>query len=192
MHTLAWVVIGFAAGSLPFSLWIGRLALRADIRKLGDGNPGGYNVWKAGGRGWAALAVLLDGLKGAIPIGLAYRVYDVQGWALLPVALAPLLGHMFSPLLRFRGGKGLATTFGIWLGLTLWLGPVVLGLSLFGWRRLLKSDSAALTAGMLTLAVALVLSGAGPELAVICLANTVLLGWAYAGKPPGGVPPSVR
>jgi glycerol-3-phosphate acyltransferase PlsY len=190
MQALAWFVIGFAVGSLPFSLWIGRLALRVDIRSLGDGNPGGYNVWRAGGRGWAALAVLLDGLKGAIPVGLAYQVYDVQGWALLPVVLAPLLGHIFSPLLKFRGGKGLATTFGIWLGLTLWLGPVVLGLSLFGWRRLLKSDGAAVIAGMVTLTIALVLSGAGIDLAVICLANIVPLGWAYARVPAEGGPRS--
>jgi len=183
MQTLAWVVIGFVLGCLPFSVWIGRVALRVDIRGLGDGNPGGYNVWKAGGRGWAALAVLLDGLKGAIPVGLAYQVYGVNGWPLLPVALAPLLGHIFSPLLKFRGGKGLATTFGIWLGLTLWVGPVVLGLSLFPWRKLLKSDSAAVIAGMLTLTVALVVSGAGPTLAVICLTNTLLLGWAYARAP---------
>jgi glycerol-3-phosphate acyltransferase PlsY len=49
--------------------------------------------------------------------------------------LAPLLGHIFSPFLKFRGGKGLSTTFGIWLGLTLWLGPTVFGLSLFAWKK---------------------------------------------------------
>jgi glycerol-3-phosphate acyltransferase PlsY len=114
-----------------------------------------------------------------------------HGWAaqaLLPVALAPLAGHIFSTRLNFRGGNGLATTFGIWLGLTLWLGPVVLGLGLFAWRGLLSSDSAALMAGMLTLMVALVLSGSGTALAVICLGNIVLLGWPHARAPAAGGP----
>ncbi len=186
MQALAWTLLGFALGSLPFSLWIGRLALRVDIRSLGDGNPGGANVWKAGGRIWAGIAILLDGFKAAIPVGLAYRVYGISGWPLLPVALAPLVGHIFSPLLKFRGGKGLASTFGVWLGLTLWMGPVVLGMSLFIWRRLLKSDYSALMAGMLTLALALALSRAGLVLMVICLANLALLAWAYTKASEGG------
>jgi acyl phosphate:glycerol-3-phosphate acyltransferase len=185
MQFLMWVVIGFSLGSLPFSLWIGRLALRTDIRKLGDGNPGGFNVWKAGGRFWAVLAVLLDGFKGAIPVGLAYYVYGVDSWSLVPVALAPLVGHIFSPFLKFRGGKGLATTFGIWLGLTLWLGPTVFGLSLFTWRRVFKSERSVIAAGMLTLLVALLLTGSGVTLAIICLANLALVWWAYGKNPYG-------
>lgn len=185
MQALAWTLIGFALGSLPFSLWIGRLALHVDIRNLGDGNPGGANVWKAGGRIWAGIAILLDGLKAAIPVGLAYQIYGINGWPLVPVALSPLVGHIFSPLLKFRGGKGLASTFGVWLGLTLWLGPVVLGTSLFIWRRLLKSDFSALMAGMLTLAAALVLSRYSPFLVGISLANLGLLAWAYTRAPAG-------
>ena len=131
MQTLFWVILGFVLGSIPFSLLVGKFALNTDIRSLGDGNPGGFNVWRAGGRFWAFLAVLLDGFKGAIPVGLAHYVFGVNSWLLIPVALAPLLGHIFSPFLKFRGGKGLSTNFGIWLGLTLWLGPTVFGLSLF-------------------------------------------------------------
>jgi glycerol-3-phosphate acyltransferase PlsY len=131
MQSIYWFLVGFIAGSIPFSLWVGKIAIHTDIRTVGDGNPGGTNVWKAGGRFWAILAVLLDGFKGAIPVGLAYYVYKINGWMLIPVALAPLLGHMFSPFLKFHGGKGLATTFGIWLGLTSWLGPTALGLSFF-------------------------------------------------------------
>jgi glycerol-3-phosphate acyltransferase PlsY len=183
MWALAWTLIGFALGSLPFSIWIGKWALHVDIRTVGDGNPGGTNVWRAGGGPWAAVALLLDGFKAAIPVGLAYQVYGVSGWPLVPVALAPLLGHMFSPLLKFRGGKGLASTFGIWLGLTLWMGPVVLGMSLFAWKKLLGSDSSALMAGMLTLTVGLVLVRAAPTLVVVCLANAALLAWAYTRTP---------
>ena len=144
-------MLGFTLGTLPFSLWIGKLALHSDIRTVGDGNPGGFNVWKAGSRFWAIVAILLDGFKGAIPVGSAYFVYGMNGWTLLPVTIAPLVGHIFSPWLKFRGGKGLSTTFGIWLGLTLWLGPTVFGLSLFVWRKTYKSNRSAVAAGLLTL-----------------------------------------
>lgn len=185
MQTLLWTILGFALGSIPFSLLVGKFALHTDIRSLGDGNPGGFNVWMAGGRFWAIVAVLLDGFKGAIPVGLAYYSYGVNGWPLIPVALAPLLGHMLSPFLNFRGGKGIATTFGIWLGLTLWLGPTVLGLSLFAWRKVLKSERTVIAAGMLTLLAALLVTGEGPTLALICLANLGLIWWAY-GKNTAG------
>jgi acyl phosphate:glycerol-3-phosphate acyltransferase len=185
MIVFVWTIIGVALGSLPFSLWIGKSVLQTDIRSVGDGNPGGYNVWKAGGRNWAIFAILLDGLKGAMPVGLAHYAYGVEGWALVPVALSPLVGHIFSPLLKFHGGKGLSTTFGIWLGLTSWLGPTVFGLSLFAWRRVFESDRSAIAAGMLTLLAFLLISGSDPVLSIICLANLALVWWAY-GKTLGG------
>jgi len=179
MQTLFWVILGFALGSIPFSLLVGKFALHTDIRSLGDGNPGGFNVWKAGGRFWAVLAVLLDGFKGAIPVGLANYIYGIDGWPLIPIALAPLLGHIFSPFLKFRGGKGLSTTFGIWLGLTLWLGPTVFGLSLFAWKKIFNHERHVITAGLLTLLGILILTGAAVELAIICLLNMSLLWWTY-------------
>ncbi len=180
MTSLLWILIGFTSGMLPFSAFIARLALHTDLRAIGDGNPGGANVWKAGGRGWAVLAILLDGFKAAIPVGLAYFLNQIRGWELLPIALAPLLGHIFSPLLRFRGGKGLASTFGVWLGLTLWLGPIVFGLSLFFWRKLLKSDRASVISGLLTLAVVLLITEQDFVLPAICLLNALLLAWSYS------------
>jgi glycerol-3-phosphate acyltransferase PlsY len=180
MPFLLWTLIGFTSGMVPYSALIARLALRTDLRAVGDGNPGGANVWKAGGRGWAVLAILLDGFKAATPVGLAYFLTQIRGWELLPVALAPLLGHIFSPLLRFRGGKGLAAAFGVWLGLTLWLGPTVFGLSLFVWRKLLKSDRASVVAGLLTLTVVLLITERDVVFPTICLLNAILLGWSYS------------
>jgi len=179
MIPIIWVLIGFTVGSLPFSLWIGKLVLHTDIRIVGDGNPGSFNVWKAGSRFWAIVAILLDGFKGAIPVGLAHFAYGMYGWVLLPVALAPLAGHIFSPWLKFRGGKGLSTTFGTWLGLTLWLGPTVFGLSLFIWRKIFKSNRSAVAAGLLTLSVVLLLMGFSPVMVTISLANLALVWWAY-------------
>jgi glycerol-3-phosphate acyltransferase PlsY len=180
MIALIWTLIGFFCGSLPFSAWIARLALKTDIASIGDGNPGGANVWKAGGRLWAVLAVLLDGFKGATPVGIAYFVINLHGWELIPVALAPLLGHIFSPFLKFRGGKGLSTTFGIWLGTTLWLGPTILGLSLFVWREILKSDHASVIAGLLTLTMAVSVYEHDLVFLSIGLLNSLLLGWSFS------------
>lgn len=82
------------------------------------------------GWGWAALALLLDGLKGALPVGYAWFALQLDGAGIVPIALAPIIGHAYSPWLKFRGGKAVATTFGIWAGLTIGAGPTVLGLLL--------------------------------------------------------------
>ena len=92
MTNLLWVVFAFICGSLPFSVWVGRLALHEDVREFGDGNPGASNVFRAGGKGWGVLAILLDGFKGAIPVGLANYEAGLDGWAITAVALAPILG----------------------------------------------------------------------------------------------------
>ncbi len=115
-------------GSFPFSLWIGKIFLRKDIRKFGDGAPGATNVARAGGKSLYVIAALLDAFKGTVPVWLAQTVSGIAGWELAAVAVAPVVGHAFSPFLSFRGGMGMATTFGVWLGLTGWLGPVIMSL----------------------------------------------------------------
>ncbi len=179
MTTFFWVVVAFVAGSLPFSVWVGQLALRKDVRAYGDGNPGASNVFRAGGKGWGVVAVLLDGFKGAIPVGIANFGVGLEGWELTAVAIAPILGHAFSPFLRFRGGKALATTFGIWLGLTLWWGPTALGLAFAFWRWRLTVDGWAVMAGMLTLLAVLLLVGAPPALWAAWLGNALILAWKH-------------
>jgi glycerol-3-phosphate acyltransferase PlsY len=130
MTALFWTLLGFWLGAIPFSVWLGRLALRAEIRHYGDGNPGATNAWRAGGWRVGLPALLLDFLKGASPVGLAHFQVGIMGWPLVAVALAPIIGHAFSPFLRFRGGKALAVTFGVWTGLTLGHYPLIFGLFL--------------------------------------------------------------
>jgi glycerol-3-phosphate acyltransferase PlsY len=115
-QVVLWTLIGFFLGSLPFSVWLGRLFLRKDVRQYGDGNPGGVNAWRAGGWAVGLFVILLDIAKGLVPVLLA-RANGVDNWGLVPVALAPIVGHAASPFLRFRGGKALATTGGVWIGL---------------------------------------------------------------------------
>lgn len=119
-------IVGFVAGSLMFSLWLARLS-GVDLRRVGDGNPGAVNAFRAAGFLIGSLALLLDFLKGWLPAAAAYRLLGLRGWWLLPALVAPVLGHAFSPFLRLRGGKAIATTFGVWSGVTLWEVPCLLG-----------------------------------------------------------------
>ena len=177
MDVIVWTLVGFLCGSVPFSLLLGRLAGRGDIRGYGDHNPGAANVLRAAGWRWGALAVLLDGFKGAIPVGLAWFFFGVGGWAIVPVALAPVFGHAYSPWLRWRGGKAVATTFGIWTGLTIGVGPTVLGLLLGLMFAVFTISGWAVLLAMLSFGVFIVAyySPSHPEFIAVWLGNLVLL-----------------
>jgi glycerol-3-phosphate acyltransferase PlsY len=152
VDALIWTLIGFALGSIPFSVILGRLLLGKDIRQYGDGNPGGTNVARASGNKLlGALAIVLDMVKGALPVALAHYVFGVQGWALTPVMLAPILGHAYSPFLRLRGGKAIAVTFGVWTALTVPFGPFVMALSLLLLNKLIAGPGWAVMAALLVL-----------------------------------------
>ncbi len=181
-------LLGFALGSLPFSLWIGLLAARGDVRTVGDGNPGAANAWRLGGWKAGLPALLLDVGKGAFPVLLARLVIGIEGWVLVPVALAPTLGHAFSPWLRFRGGKAIATTFGVWTGLTYWEVPTVLGLSLAGIRRVQETDAWTVALALPIVLVFLLIARPEPWLLAAWGGNAGLLLWTHRrglGAPPG-------
>lgn len=122
---ILWIAAAFLAGSLPLAVWIGRLALGRDIQAYGDRNPGATNVLRAGSKVWFVVAVIADISKAAVPVGLAYQAAGIRGWVMWAIAIAPTLGHMFSPFLGWRGGKALATVFGAIIGLTLYELPLV-------------------------------------------------------------------
>jgi len=115
---LIWSFTGYLLGSIPFSLIVGQLFCKKDIRTYGDGNPGAYNAWHTGGWPVGLLAIVLDVGKGILPIYFAREYSGLPNWGLLIVALSPILGHIFTPFLHFHGGKAVATTLGVWVGLT--------------------------------------------------------------------------
>ncbi|BAJ63377.1 MULTISPECIES: glycerol-3-phosphate acyltransferase [Anaerolinea] len=123
-----WTTIAFLSGSIPFSFLLGKWLFHTDIRTYGDGNPGATNLIRAGGKWSGALGLVLDALKAAIPVGWAYFVLHPPFLWMLLISLAPVLGHMFSPFLRGKGGKAIASTFGMWIGLSLGEVPTILGL----------------------------------------------------------------
>jgi glycerol-3-phosphate acyltransferase PlsY len=179
MTALLWTTIGFLCGSVPFSLLLGRLFAHADVRTYGDGNPGATNAWRAGGWPVGMATLLLDYAKGAAPVGLAHFVFGVSGWALIPVALAPVLGHAFSPFLRLRGGKGVAVTFGIWTGLTLGEAPVLLGVLLGVFFLIQTADAWAVILSMGVFLIHLMLRQVSPILITIWAGNMLILLWKH-------------
>lgn len=111
-----WPVVGYLAGSIPFGLLLARLFGAGDLRRIGSGNIGATNVLRTGRYGLAAATLVLDALKGALPAWLAARHGDavLGAWT----GFAAVLGHCFPLWLRFRGGKGVATSAGALLALT--------------------------------------------------------------------------
>jgi glycerol-3-phosphate acyltransferase PlsY len=188
MGTLIWVIIAFVCGALPFSVWVGKLALRTEIRNYGDHNPGATNVIRAGGWKWGVPALLLDYLKGAIPVGIAYFVVGFDGIPLVLIALAPVLGHAYSPFLGFRGGKAVAVTGGIWTGLTLGEVPIVGGLLLGLWFGIVAVSGWAVMLTMLGLLFYLLMFHPDPVLLAVWGGNTLILAWKHREdlmQPPG-------
>jgi len=134
-------IVAFLIGSIPFGYIIGRLFYHTDIRSQGSGNIGAMNALRTLGKGGAVAVLLLDALKGFVPTIVTMWLFrhrfdfDIEG---LPqgdqllgslVAMAAVLGHCFSPWLRFKGGKGVATFFGTIFALCWPAGLVAIG----GW-----------------------------------------------------------
>ncbi len=117
IYSLLLILAAFLLGACPFSVWIGRWFMKKDITKYGDGNPGAANVFRAGSVKLGLLVVLLDILKGIPFVYITYAVFDLPMRVVLAVGMAAILGHAFSPILKFRGGKSVAVTFGVIIAL---------------------------------------------------------------------------
>jgi len=108
---LFWCLGAFLSGSIPFGLLLVKLAGKGDVRLQGSGNIGATNVMRAGGKALGIATLLLDAAKGFAPVFLAkQRHYAPEFLAF--VALAAVAGHVFTPWLKFKGGKGVATALG--------------------------------------------------------------------------------
>jgi glycerol-3-phosphate acyltransferase PlsY len=103
--------IGYLSGSIPFGLLLTRLAGLGDVRHIGSGSIGATNVLRTGSRWIAALTLLLDMLKGFVPVFLASRLWG--GDAAIAAGFGALAGHILPVWLRFKGGKGVATYIGV-------------------------------------------------------------------------------
>ncbi len=119
-------LLSYLLGSIPFGLVLCRIAGYGDIRKIGSGNIGATNVLRTGNKPLAALTLILDSGKGAIAVLLAYYFVDFN--AAMMAAFTALLGHLYPVWLKFKGGKGVATTLGTLIALKWPLGLMACGI----------------------------------------------------------------
>jgi glycerol-3-phosphate acyltransferase PlsY len=165
MKFIALLIASYLLGAVPFGLLIAG-AHGIDLRQVGSGNIGATNLSRALGKKWAYLCFVLDLAKGLLPtIAAGFLLNDIQGatglWARLAVGCAAVVGHIFPVYLRFKGGKGVATSFGVAIGLwpyyTLCAGVVLLVWVIFLliWRYVSLASLAASVAFPIVLVVAI-------------------------------------
>ena len=161
------VIAAYLLGSIPFGLIIAK-AHGKDLRSIGSGNIGATNVSRALGKKWAYICFLLDVLKGFVPMLLSsnfifYKTNAAELFLSMAVGIAAIAGHIFPIYLRFKGGKGVATSFGVALGfwpyytvcaiaaIIVWAGVVLI------WRYISLASLIAAVTFPLTLLLAILL-----------------------------------
>ncbi len=122
LEVLVALVVGYLFGSIPSGFLITRAAGLGDVRSIGSGNIGATNVLRTGNKGLAALTLVFDAVKGAVPAWLALHYLGL--YPALIAGLAAFLGHLFPVWLGFRGGKGVATYLGVAIAIA-WPAAVV-------------------------------------------------------------------
>ena len=190
--TVLFTVIEFLCGSLMFSYWLG-LAVKVDLRTVGDGNPGAFNLWHSAGYKIGLLGVFLEFTKGYLPLAILIDQGYAEGFALVPIAIAPILGHAFSPFLKFRGGKTVAVTFGVWSAVTRFEVSVTYAVILAVFTVAVKflkrgkapsseEDGLMVVFGMLILGVYLKIREFSADIAALWLANLIIMAFANRSK----------
>jgi glycerol-3-phosphate acyltransferase PlsY len=167
------ILIAYLIGSIPFGLVVSRVIGGVDIRQYGSGNIGTANVLRTVGRRAALLTLLGDMLKGFLPT-LGAKFLGGSELLVAAVGLAAVLGHNWSAYLRFRGGKGVATTFAVLLAMTPL--PALLGLLLYGGVLLAYryTSLAALATSVCLPLIILLLVGVGPYFAFSVVAALLI------------------
>ncbi len=117
MTVVAILVLSYVIGAVPTGLVLVRALKGEDIRRHGSGNIGTVNVLRVAGPAVAVTVLAVDVLKGLVPVLLAMRL-ALSPWVIVSCGLAAIAGHNWSVFLGFRGGKGIATSFGVLLGLS--------------------------------------------------------------------------
>lgn len=167
MPPFAFILLGYLSGSIPFGLLLTRAAGLGDIRRIGSGNIGATNVLRTGNKALAGATLLCDLLKGAAPVLVAaYLAGEIAGlWA----GLGAVLGHLFPVWLRFKGGKGVATGYGVLIAAA-WPVGIAAGAVWLVAAKLLRISS---LAGLISFALAPVLAWALADTGVVVLSLAI-------------------
>jgi glycerol-3-phosphate acyltransferase PlsY len=126
MNELLLIVLAYLIGSIPTSVWVSQYFFKIDIRDYGSGNAGATNTYRVLGPKWGTIVMVTDMLKGIVAVKLAlllpaYADNEINLQNLQTgLGLAAVVGHIFPIWADFRGGKGIATLFGLVLGISPW------------------------------------------------------------------------
>ncbi len=169
------VLLGFGLGSLPFAVWFGWLQ-KKNLLSEGSGNPGAINALRTLGPVPAAMVLILDVFKGAAAV--LYGSLLAGFWGGLLAGLAAILGHICSPLLHCRGGKGIAVAAGVWLAVQPGVALVAALAWLGGWLASKDAYKSFAITALLLAPIALLLTRSW-SLAAAALASGALLLWRH-------------
>ena len=183
MDTEIWVgpllalLLGYVLGSIPFGIVLTRLAGAGDLRAIGSGNIGATNVLRTGRKGLAALTLVLDGAKGAAAVFAAGALWPgTEGLA----AIGAVVGHLYPVWLRFRGGKGVATFFGV-MAAQHWPSALVYAAAWIGVLAVTRYSSLAGIVAALAAPVAAAVLGRF-DLALLYLGFALMVVWKHRGN----------
>jgi glycerol-3-phosphate acyltransferase PlsY len=127
----------------------------------------------------AIIVLILDVAKAATPVGLSYYNLGIRGIPMYLIAIAPVLGHAFSPFLGFRGGKAIATSLGVWIGLTIWKASLVGVVGTIIGITLMTSSAWAVMLGLVGILITLLIWMPEPLLLLVWVSETFILVWTH-------------
>ncbi|MFP2905050.1 glycerol-3-phosphate 1-O-acyltransferase PlsY [Pyxidicoccus sp. 3LFB2] len=177
----ALVLLGYLAGSIPFGVLLTRWLVGVDVRQKGSGNIGATNVTRVAGKKLGAVVLLLDALKGALPVALALRLLPGQPLVHVLVGLSAVLGHVYPVWLKLHGGKGVATALGVLVVLVptaALAGALVYAVILAVWR---VSSLGSLAAGATAVGTS-ALTARATEYAGLSAVLFALMLWTHRGN----------
>jgi glycerol-3-phosphate acyltransferase PlsY len=177
-------ILAYLIGSLSFAVIVSRAMGLADPRSYGSGNPGATNVLRSGSKPAAIMTLLLDALKGFVPV-LLVKLYGAphgldEGTIAL-VGLAAFTGHLWPVFFRFRGGKGVATAAGVLLAINPWLGLATLATFLIVVVFTRYVSLASIVAAVFAPFYELLIWGSGPIAAAVTVMGALLI-WRHLGN----------
>lgn len=177
-------IAAYLIGSLSFAVIVSRAMGLSDPRTYGSGNPGATNVLRSGNKAAAILTLVLDALKGYLPV-LAVVVWGpahgLEEGSAAAVGLAAFLGHLWPVFFRFQGGKGVATAAGVLLGLNPWLGAATLATWLIIALFFRYSSLAAIVSAVFAPFYQLLIWGGGPTALAVALMGLLLV-WRHSAN----------
>ena len=184
LYSAAATLAAYLIGSLSFAVIVSRLMGLSDPRSYGSGNPGATNVLRSGNKAAAILTLLLDALKGFVPVLLVDQFggrYGLGEGTVALVGIAAFVGHLWPVFFHFKGGKGVATAAGVLLAINPWLGLATLATWVIIAFFFRYSSLAAIVAAVFAPFYQLLIWGGGPIAGAVALMGLLLV-WRHTAN----------